>query len=192
MRRRNLVIQIDKDKCIACGKCKEICSKVNLPKLCSGCGKCINICPVNAIKLVERTNSNHKTINHKTNKTMKKRGFVHVIIFLLAFAGFTAITMLLWNALLPSIFGISNIDFWQALGLLALSRILFGGIGSGIMRHLHKHHNPIHDKWKKMTPEQRKEFIDKRRHFGFGNPFDRDHSDMFEHEESGEGNDRKC
>lgn len=34
---------------------------------------------------------------------------------------------LLWNALLPPLFGLSAISFWQALGLLALSRILFGG-----------------------------------------------------------------
>ena len=33
----------------------------------------------------------------------------------------------LWNWLMPSIFGWPQITFWQALGLLALCRILFGG-----------------------------------------------------------------
>lgn len=35
----------------------------------------------------------------------------------------------LWNALMPAIFGLPVIGFWQALGLLVLSRILFGRFG---------------------------------------------------------------
>jgi hypothetical protein len=35
----------------------------------------------------------------------------------------------LWNWLLPPIFGIAEITFWQALGILVLCRILFGGLG---------------------------------------------------------------
>ena len=35
----------------------------------------------------------------------------------------------LWNWLLPDIFGLRRVTFWEALGLLALSRILFGGFG---------------------------------------------------------------
>ena len=182
MGRKRLVIQIDKDKCIECGKCKKICSKVNHLNLCSGCGKCLKVCPANAITLVERTKNNN------TQKTMKTRILRHIFVFLLAIAGFSAIMMLLWNALLPSIFGIASINIWQALGLLALSRIMFGGIGAGVMRHIHRHHNPIYDKWKKMTPEQRKEFIGQRRHFGFGNPFHGDHFDMGKHEEAGTKN----
>jgi hypothetical protein len=94
---------------------------------------------------------------------------------LVAIAGFGAITMLLWNWLAPGIFGLTAISFWQALGLLALGRILLGGIGiggkHGMGRH---HHNPIHERWMKMTPEEREEFVKKRR---FGHPFVRD----FEH-----------
>jgi hypothetical protein len=37
----------------------------------------------------------------------------------------------LWNWLVPDIFGLRPIRFWEALGLLALSRILFGGFGRG-------------------------------------------------------------
>ncbi len=40
----------------------------------------------------------------------------------------------LWNWLLPPIFGWRQITFWQALGLLALCRILFGGHGYGVVR----------------------------------------------------------
>jgi hypothetical protein len=35
----------------------------------------------------------------------------------------------LWNTLMPELFGLHQVTFWQALGLLALSRILFGGFG---------------------------------------------------------------
>lgn len=37
--------------------------------------------------------------------------------------------LLLWNWLLPLLFGWPQITFWQALGMLALCRILFGGSG---------------------------------------------------------------
>lgn len=37
------------------------------------------------------------------------------------------LVMLLWNWLLPSIFSFHTVTFWQALGLLLLSRILFSG-----------------------------------------------------------------
>jgi hypothetical protein len=37
--------------------------------------------------------------------------------------------MLLWNWLAPQLFGWREITFWQALGLLALCRLLFGGFG---------------------------------------------------------------
>ena len=127
MRKRRLIIQIDKEKCTGCGECVNICSKINHPERCSGCGKCMKACPSGAITLIERTNN---------NKTMKTRGLKFILMVLLAAAGFSAITMLLWNALLPCIFGIASINFWQALGLLALSRILFGGMGAGVMGHL--------------------------------------------------------
>jgi len=43
----------------------------------------------------------------------------------------TWVLMLLWNWLMPAIFDLSTITFWQALGLLALSKILFGGFSGG-------------------------------------------------------------
>lgn len=85
---------------------------------------------------------------------------------LLAVAGFGAVVMLLWNALIPSVFGLGVINFWQALGLLALARILFGGIGGGMgddrMRRMDRGRNPIREKWMEMTPEQRKEFMERK------------------------------
>ncbi|KAA6300899.1 MAG: hypothetical protein EZS26_002958 [Candidatus Ordinivivax streblomastigis] len=107
---------------------------------------------------------------------MKARGFKIILMMLAAVTGFSAIVMLLWNALLPDILGWTTINFWQALGLLVLIRILFGGIGGGKMWAAHgMHHdmhgglfggfgkgNPIREKWMKMSPEERKEFVRKR------------------------------
>lgn len=97
--------------------------------------------------------------------------------FLLMTSGFGAVVMLLWNWLMPAIFGLISISFWQALGLFALCRILLGSFGGGHhhgrMRKGGMHGvNHIRDKWMKMTPEQRKEFISRRKeHFGRGHFF---------------------
>ncbi|MDR0546572.1 MAG: hypothetical protein LBG77_03170, partial [Dysgonamonadaceae bacterium] len=80
---------------------------------------------------------------------------------------FGAVLMLLWNWLVPGIFGWAAINYWQALGLWALARILFGsGVGRHWMRTgMHHHHfNPIREKWMKMSDEERKEFLKKHRH----------------------------
>lgn len=66
---------------------------------------------------------------------------------------FGSVVMLLWNALLPAVLGVTTITFWQALGILVLSKILFGGF-SGHRGH-HKSHHGRHDKWMHLTPEQR-------------------------------------
>ena len=63
--------------------------------------------------------------------------------------------MLLWNWLLPSLFDWPRITFWQALGLLALCRILFGGLGR------HGSSGSRRRKWGRrehMTPEERERF----------------------------------
>ena len=50
-----------------------------------------------------------------------------VTMVALAALGFGLVTMWLWNALIPAIFGVGEITFIQAIGLLILSRVLFGG-----------------------------------------------------------------
>ena len=76
---------------------------------------------------------------------------------LFVFLGGT-IVMLLWNALLPPLFGWPVVTFWQALGLLALCRILFGGLG----RHGGGYRSP-------RTPEERERVRQRiRERFGFG------------------------
>ena len=64
---------------------------------------------------------------------------------------------LLWNWLLPSLFGWPQITFWQGLGLLALCRILFGGFGHrGFSRG--RSGRRIAERWKNMTAEERQRF----------------------------------
>lgn len=57
----------------------------------------------------------------------KKRRFIFIPLILAAIFGFSALVMLLWNAIIPDVFHWSSISIWQAMGLLVLSRILFGG-----------------------------------------------------------------
>jgi hypothetical protein len=68
------------------------------------------------------------------------------------------VVMHLWNWLLPTLFGWKQIGFWQAVGLLALCRILFGGVGrGGGMRRSHFRRR-MAERWDQMTPEQRSKF----------------------------------
>ena len=52
-----------------------------------------------------------------------------VLLAIVMFFAVSAIVMLLWNWLLPAIFGVKTITFLQAIGILILSKILFGGFG---------------------------------------------------------------
>lgn len=95
-----------------------------------------------------------------------------VLAFLLFIALGGALVMQLWNWLLPALFGWPLLTFWQALGLLALCRILFGGLGlhgSG-RSHLRRHQAA---RWERMTPEERERFREGLRgRCGFGPPGD--------------------
>lgn len=92
---------------------------------------------------------------------MRKRWIVLAPLILLAFLGFIAlggaVVTQLWNWLLPALFGWREITFWQALGLLALCRILFGGFGfhrSGRSNFRRR----MAERWESMTPEERERF----------------------------------
>ncbi|HEX8068498.1 MAG TPA: hypothetical protein VF546_01005 [Pyrinomonadaceae bacterium] len=68
------------------------------------------------------------------------------------------IVMSLWNWLLPPLFGWREVNFWQALGLLALCRILFGGFGlNGGGRRSYARRR-MDERYAHMTPEERERF----------------------------------
>jgi hypothetical protein len=70
---------------------------------------------------------------------------------------FGELVLHLWNWLTPTLFGWRQVNFWQALGLLLLCRILFGGFGShGRDRSHHKCRKA--SRWEQMTPEEREKF----------------------------------
>jgi hypothetical protein len=68
------------------------------------------------------------------------------------------VVMSLWNWLVPDLFGGKSLGFAQAVGLLVLARILFGGIrGFGGGRH-HHWRRRLSERWEEMTPEERERF----------------------------------
>ena len=97
------------------------------------------------------------------------RGLKFFLVAALAVAVFSVAVMSLWNWLMPAIFGSRLITFWQALGLLVLSKILFGGFRGGPHRHW-KWRRRMMERWEQMTPEEREKFRNTMRgrcgHFG--------------------------
>ena len=93
---------------------------------------------------------------------MKKFRFKKVIMFLLLFAAaiflFTTIVMSLWNAILPAVLGVKAITFAQALGILILSKILFGGFGGRRGGRGRQWKNNMEEKMHNMTAEEREKF----------------------------------
>jgi hypothetical protein len=106
---------------------------------------------------------------------LRFRGFP--LLILAAVLGMGLIVKLLWNAILPSLLGINHINYWQSVGLLVLSRILFGGFGGGRpgrgagWRGRWKQEygddsaggNPFRNKWMNMNQEERTRFREEMR-----------------------------
>lgn len=89
-------------------------------------------------------------VRSRTRALIAIIGRVLVGILIAAMMGllFGLIVMWLWNWLMPEIFGLGGISFWQAWGLVVLSHILFKSSPH------HKHHHPGDEKWKKHFREK--------------------------------------
>lgn len=90
----------------------------------------------------------------------------------LAIAAVGSVTMLLWNFIVPELFNGPVISFWQALGILLLSKILLGGWKKGWGRHYHggKHHywkKKMEERMMNMTEEEKEKFKLKYAHCGW-------------------------
>jgi len=92
---------------------------------------------------------------------MKGNRFVRVMkilpLVILFGALFGWIVMALWNWLMPALFGLKTITYWQGFGRLLLSKILFGGFrgGGGPGRRVRER---MAERWDKMSPEEREKF----------------------------------
>lgn len=74
---------------------------------------------------------------------MRRFKFIKMFLMvLIIFSGVSTIVMLLWNWLMPDLFGLTAINFWQSAGLILLSKILFGGFRKS-------HHGHDGPPWKK-------------------------------------------
>lgn len=89
-----------------------------------------------------------------------------LLLFIALFALVGLAVMYLWNLLIPSVIGWSAINYWQAVGFMVLTRLLFGG--RGMFRHF-KHHPSAfnnnregHEQMRNMSWFERREHI--RRH----------------------------
>ncbi|KAA6349602.1 hypothetical protein EZS27_003027 [termite gut metagenome] len=104
----------------------------------------------------------------------KTRKVWHVFFLIVIVGAAAAVVMALWNALVPPVIGWASISYWQAVGLLALVRILFGGFGH--LHHrasFHPHGYPnarLHEELRGMSFNERREYIRKHlkefHHFG--------------------------
>jgi hypothetical protein len=79
-----------------------------------------------------------------------------IIVAPIAILVFGGIVMWLWNNSLVPVLHVSTITFWQGLGILVLSKILFGSFsGGGGSRGYYMKQRMM---WKNMTPEQKEKF----------------------------------
>ena len=77
---------------------------------------------------------------------------IPLLIAVLALVGL--VVMLLWNALVPGLFHGPALGYWQALGLLLLCRLLFGGLRGRRSWRGHWRQR-WRERWEQMTPEER-------------------------------------
>jgi len=97
------------------------------------------------------------------NKHMRRKFHPLKILFFVGVAAAFALTvgwvvMFLWNAILPDAVGVKPLTYWQAVGLLVLCKILFGGFGNRGKRWEGKKErwrNKWNNKWQNMSEEDR-------------------------------------
>lgn len=80
--------------------------------------------------------------------TFKRYKFLFILFPVAILFAVSGIVMWLWNMLLPEIIGVKAVTFWQAMGILVLSKILFGGFHGKSCKHKRrfeemKHHNRL-------------------------------------------------
>lgn len=74
-----------------------------------------------------------KSVEKKVESTVKKvMKIVAMVIFgILVFLLANYLLMRLWNWLMPDLFGVGTVTYWEALGVFILAKLLFGFGGGG-------------------------------------------------------------
>jgi hypothetical protein len=85
-------------------------------------------------------------------------GLKAVLVVVIVVAAVGTAVMLLWNALLPDLFGWQTISFIQAVGLLVLSRILIGGLRGRWGGYRGHWRARMAERWENMSEEERAQF----------------------------------
>jgi len=89
----------------------------------------------------------------------KKRWLIFLLCPILIFLAVAWIVMLLWNCLLPEIMGFKTVTFWQASGILILSKILFGGFHGKFGRGMRDFkERKMRERMNGLSPEERDKF----------------------------------
>lgn len=107
-------------------------------------------------------NKNFEDVAYRQRFTFRKKMIFIPLLAAGALFLITYIVLLLWNNLLPDILHVSTITYWQAMGILVLSKILFGFGGRGgrggapWMRHKM-------ERFKNMSPEEQQRFREEMR-----------------------------
>jgi len=98
-------------------------------------------------------------MNRNFNRRKKFIFFLPVAVLIAAVLGY--VVMFLWNWILPGVAHAGKLNYWQALGLLVLCRLLFGNFNKGG----HGGHNGFRErargmraKWDSMNEEERAKF----------------------------------
>ncbi|MCY7409498.1 MAG: hypothetical protein LH473_04440 [Chitinophagales bacterium] len=89
------------------------------------------------------------------------KGIKFTMLAAIAITAFTYVVMMLWNWLMPAIFEVTAITFIQALGILVLSKIIFGfghGGGGHWGKRSHYMKGKMEERLKHMSPEEREKF----------------------------------
>ena len=93
-------------------------------------------------------------------RNWKRRIPIIILVAVAATFLLSGAVMLLWNGVLTAVLHVGAITLWQAMGILVLSKILFGGFKG--RRYPGRHFaNRMCRKWENMTPEQQEKFRDK-------------------------------
>jgi hypothetical protein len=79
------------------------------------------------------------------------------VLFVVAIALVGFVVKGLWNWLMPALFGWKLIGYWQAVGLIILSKILFGGFSGSRGRGGYRRRG-MKERWEQRTPEEREQF----------------------------------